>query len=299
MKPFEGIFPVMLTPWANGALDEEGTRHLVDYLIGAGVHGLVVLGSNSESPYLTDDEKHHVIDIALDQVGGRVPVIVGTGCMGTDATVALTQYARKAGADASLVVMPQYFPVDFDRVKAHFGRVVREGGLPVLYYNFPAVTHLRLSPEEIAEIATIEGVVGAKQTILDVDEISALAELTDPASFSVLSGTTLNLSTLVPRGIVGAICVLANLAPRECVALFDALRKRDEVNAASLSEFIRKLARLVVKPTGQALLKEALRQRGHPLEPTVKDPLPPLTAEDRARVAEILEGAGVGARTVG
>jgi 4-hydroxy-tetrahydrodipicolinate synthase len=291
MKPFEGIFPVMPTPYANGALDDAGTRHLVDYLIDADVHGLVVLGSNGENPYLTDEEKRQVIDVALDQARGRVLVIVGTGCMGTDATVALTQYARAAGADAALVAMPQYFPVDFDRVKTHYTRIAAEGGLPILYYNFPQITHLHLTPEEIAAIAAIQGVVGAKETILDVDEIAALAELTDPASFSVLSGTTLNLSTLVPRGIVGAICVLANLAPRQCVALFDALRKRDAAEAAAQSEFILKLVPLAVRPAGQALLKEALRQLGHPLEPTVKAPLPPLSAEDRALVAEVLQGA--------
>jgi 4-hydroxy-tetrahydrodipicolinate synthase len=299
VKPFEGIFPVMLTPYANGGIDDAGIRHLIDYLIDADVHGLVVLGSNGENPYLTDGEKRHVIDVALDQAGGRVPVIVGTGCMGTEATVALTLYARAAGADAALVAMPQYFAVDFDRVKAHYSRIAREGGLPVVYYNFPATTHLHLTPKEIAEIGSIQSVVGAKETILDVDEIAALAELTDRGSFSVLSGTSLNLATLVGRGVVGAICALANLAPRQCVALFEALRKRDAAEAAAHGEFIQKLVPLAVRPAGQALLKEALRQLGHPLDPAVKGPLPPLSAGDRELVTGVLQGAGLPARPTG
>jgi 4-hydroxy-tetrahydrodipicolinate synthase len=299
MQPFEGIFPVLLTPYSEGAPDAAGIRHLVDHLVDSGVHGLVVLGSNGENPYLTDEEKRRVIDVALESARGRIPMIVGTGCMGTDATIGLTRYARQAGADAALVAMPQYFPLDFGRVKAHFGRVAREGGLPLLYYHFPAVTHLALSPEQIAEIAAIENVVGVKESILDVEAVSAVAASTDPASFSVLSGTVLTLPALVPRGIVGAICILPNLIPRECVALYEALRKQDAAKGGALTELVQKFVPLVTRPASQALLKEALRQMGHPVDPAVKDPLPPLSAEDRALVSQVLASAKPGAGATG
>jgi 4-hydroxy-tetrahydrodipicolinate synthase len=265
---------------------------MVDHFIDAGVHGLVVLGSNGENPYLTEEEKRQLIDITVDQTRGRVPVIAGTGCTGTDATIALTRHAREAGADAALVALPQFFRVGFEDVKRHYSRLIREAGLPILYYNFPAVTRLELTPAEIADLATLPGMVGAKQTIFDVEEIAELAKLTEQLPFSVLSGTTLNLPALIPRGIRGAIGVLPNLMPRETVALYHALRDGDEAKASELMASIGKLARIMAaSPTAHAMFKEALRQMGHPIEPTVKDPLPPLTSEQKHLVAEVLAEA--------
>jgi 4-hydroxy-tetrahydrodipicolinate synthase len=292
MTELEGIFVVTLSPFRDGRVDERAVRHMVDHFIDAGVQGLVVLGSNGENPYLTEEEKRELIDITLDQTRGRVPVIAGTGCTGTDATIALTRHAREAGAAAALVAMPQYFRIGFADVKRHYTRLTREAGLPILYYNFPAVTRLELSPAEIAELATIPGMVGAKQTIFDVEEIAELAKLTEDRPFSVLSGTTLNLPALVPRGIRGAIGVLPNLMPRESVDLYKALRAGDEKRASAAMASLGKLVRiLAASPTAHAMLKEALRQMGHPIEPTVKDPLPPLTAEQRELVAEVLADA--------
>jgi 4-hydroxy-tetrahydrodipicolinate synthase len=292
MTEFEGIFVVTLSPFKDGRVDESAVRQMVDHLIDAGVQGLVVLGSNGENPYLTGEEKRQLIDFSVGQTRGRVPVIVGTGCTGTDSTIALTSYAREAGADAALVALPQYYPVGFDDVKRHFSRVVSEGGLPVLYYNFPAVTHLELSPVQIAELAARPGMVGVKQTIFDVDEIAELVRLTEQLPFSVLSGTVLNLPALVPRGVRGAIGVLPNLMPRESVELFTALREGNESRAAELMASIGKLGRiLAVGLMAHATIKEALRQMGHPIEPTVKDPLPPLTSEQKDLVAEVLADA--------
>lgn len=289
MAELEGIFVVTMSPWKDGRVDERAVRHMVDHFVDAGVQGLVVLGSNGENPYLTDQEKRQLIDVTVDQVRGRLPVIAGTGCTGTDPTIALTRYAREAGADAALVALPQYFRVGFEDVKRHFTRLVQESGLPVLYYNFPAVTRLELTPAEIAELAAIPGVVGVKQTIFDVEEIAELAGLTAEMPFSVLSGTILNLPALVPRGVRGAIGVLPNLVPRESVALYQALREGDEATASRLMASIGKLARLVAaNPIAHATLKEALRQMGHPFEATVKDPLPPLTAEQKELVTEVL-----------
>ncbi len=296
MTEFEGIFVVTLSPFRDGRVDERAVRHMVDHFVNAGVQGLVVLGSNGENPYLTEGEKRELIDITLDQTRGRVPVIAGTGCTGTDSTIALTRHARDAGADAALVALPQYFRVGFDDVKRHFTRLVQEAGLPVLYYNLPAVTRLELSPAEIAELATIPGMVGVKQTIFDLEEIAELAKLTEHLPFSVLSGTTLNLTALVPRGIRGAIGVLPNLMPRESVALYAALRDGDEATASALMASIGKLTRiLAASPIAHAMLKEALRQMGHPIEATVKDPLPPLTAEQGELVAEVLADAKLAA----
>ncbi|GAG48031.1 unnamed protein product, partial [marine sediment metagenome] len=132
MAEFEGIFVVTMSPFRDGRVDERAVRHMVDHFVDAGVQGLVVLGSNGENPYLSEEEKRQLIDITVDQVRGRLPVIAGTGCTGTDSTIALTRHAREAGADAALVALPQYFRVGFEDVKRHFSRLVQEAGLPIL-----------------------------------------------------------------------------------------------------------------------------------------------------------------------
>jgi len=137
MKKLEGIFVVMLSPFKNGLVDEDAVRHMVDHFIDQGAHGLVVLGSNGEFPLLSDEEKHKLIDITVGQANGRVPVIAGTGYMGTDQTVAMTKYARDAGADAAMIALPIYYQLDFENVKRHYQRVADEAGLPIVYYNIP------------------------------------------------------------------------------------------------------------------------------------------------------------------
>jgi 4-hydroxy-tetrahydrodipicolinate synthase len=150
MKTREGIFVVMLSALRDGKIDDNAMRHMTDHFIAEGAHGLVVLGSNGENPYLSDEEKMQVIDVVTDQAAGRVPVVAGTSYMGTDQTIALTKHARDAGAAAAMIALPIYYKLDFADVKRHYERIADEVGLPIFYYNFPDATGLKLSPAEIA-----------------------------------------------------------------------------------------------------------------------------------------------------
>ena len=296
MKKLEGIFVVMLSPFKNGLVDDGAVRHMVDHFIEQGAHGLVVLGSNGEFPYLSDEEKHKLIDASVNQANGRVPVIVGTSSMGTDQTVALTKYARDAGADAAMIALPVYYQLSFEDVKRHYQRVADEVGLPIVYYNFPDATGLKLSPAEIAELAEIEQIVGVKETIPDIDEMIELVRLMEGKPFSVLSGTVLNLAAVMDSGVCGAIGVLPNLVPRESVEFYNALRDKNEDRKNELMSLLFKfLPLMTVSTTPHAILKEALRQQGHPIEPTVKGPLPAITDEQRELVSNILGEVKAGA----
>lgn len=293
MKKLEGIFVVMLSPFKNGLVDEDAVRHMVDHFIDRGAHGLVILGSNGEFPYLSDKEKHTLIDTTVSQANGRVPVIAGTTCMGTDETIALTKYARDAGADAAMIALPIYYQLSFEDVKRHYQRVADEAGLPIVYYNIPDATGLKLSPAEIAELAEIEQIVGVKETIPDIDEMAELVRLMEGKPFSVLSGTVLNLSAVMDSGVCGAIGVLPNLIPKQSVEFYNALRDKDEDRKNELMSLLFKFMPLMTaSTTPHAMLKEALRQQGHPIEPTVKDPLPPLTDEQKELVSQVLADAG-------
>ena len=268
MEKLKGIFVVLLSAFGNDGIDERAMRHMVDHFIGEGVHGLVVLGSNGEFPYLSDEEKKQLIDVVVDQANGRVPVVAGTTYMGTDQTIALTKYARDAGADAAMIALPIYYKLEFEDVKRHYQRIAGETGFPIIYYNFPDTTGLALSPAEIAEIAELDQVVGVKETILDVDEVGELADLMkNRKPFSVFSGTALNMAAVIERGGCGSIGVLANIAPRKIVEFYDAIKGGDAEKTSELQSYIFKLIPLMTaSPSPHAIIKEALRQLGHPID---------------------------------
>ncbi len=294
MKTLEGIFVVMMSAQKDDGIDENAMRQMVDHFVDAGVHGLVVLGSNGEFPYLNDEEKKKIIDVVTDQAKGRVAVVAGTGCMGTDQTIALTKHARDAGADAAMVALPIYYQLDFEDVKRHFRRVADETGLPILYYNFPDATGLKLTPAQIAEIAEIDKVVGVKETIPSIDEIGELVDLMKGKQFSVFSGTALNLMPAMARGAIGAIGVLPNLIPGECVEFYNALKDGDQEKAGELMSFLFKFVPLMTAtPTPHAIMKETLRRLGHPITPAVKGPLPPLTEAQGQLITQVLADAGI------
>ena len=295
MKTREGIFVVMLSAFRDGVIDENAMRSMTDHFIDEGVHGLVALGSNGENPYLSDDEKKKLIEIVTSQANGRVPVVAGTGCMGTDPTIELTKHARDVGADAAMIALPLFYKLAFEDVKRHYRRIADEVGLPILYYNFPDATGLKLSPAEIAEIAELEQVIGVKETILDIDEVGELAAIMrDRKPFAVFSGTALNMASVMERGACGSIGVLANVAPKKTVEFYEAIRSGDAEKTGELQSFIFKLIPLMTASTcPHAIMKEALRRLGHPITTDVKGPLPPLTADQKDLVAGVLADAGL------
>jgi 4-hydroxy-tetrahydrodipicolinate synthase len=295
MKTREGIFVVMMSAFRDGSVDENAMRHMTDHFVAEGAHGLVVLGSNGENPYLTDDEKKQIIDIVVDQAGGRIPVVAGTSYMGTEQTVALTKYARDAGADAAMIALPIYYKLELADVKRHYQRIADEVGLPIIYYNFPDATGLKLTPAEIAEIAEIEQVIGVKETILDVEEVGELVKIMkDRKPFAVFSGTAFNMASVMELGACGSIGVAANLAPKKVVEFYNAIKSGNADKASELQSHIFKFIPLMTaSPAPHAIMKEALGRLGHPITTEVRDPLPPITDEQKELVTRVLADAGL------
>ncbi len=294
MKRFEGIFAVMLTAYDDyGNVDREAMREMTDHLVEAGVHGLVALGSNGENPYLTHHHQKDVIDTVVDTCAQRVPVIVGINKRGTEPAIDMSRYAEEAGADALLVALHRFYNLDEDAVFDFYEDICNSVNLPVLFYNFPSNTGLELPPESIARIAVIENVVGAKETIFDVEEVRRLVEATD-GDFCVFTGTTFNLVDTMAVGACGAICPLPNLIPEKTVGLYEACRDGDAERAAALQKEVYALAPIMAStPTPHAMQKEAMRLLGHRIYPHVKPPLPRLTSEQAKLVRETLENAGL------
>ncbi|MDY6794150.1 MAG: dihydrodipicolinate synthase family protein [Actinomycetota bacterium] len=294
MKKFEGIFAVMLSAYDHyGDIDREAMCHMTDYLAKSGVHGLVVLGSNGECPYLTHDHQKQLIDAVVETCAGKVPVIVGINERGVDPALEMALYADSAGAEGLLLALPLFYKLDDTSIYGFYEKVCGAVSLPVLYYNYPANTGLDLSPEGIAAIAEIDNLVGAKETIFDVDDVRELVEATDEA-FCVFTGMTFNLQATMSVGACGAICPLPNIIPEKTVELFEACKSGDEGKAIALQNEVYSFSPLLANtPTPHAMQKEALRLLGHPIRTTVKSPLPQLTPEQAGTVKETLEKTGI------
>ena len=294
MKRFQGIFTVMLTAYdSEGKIDREAMKDLTEYQVGSGVHGLVVLGSNGECPYLTHDLQRDAIDVVVESCSGRVPVIVGINERGTEQAVEMAKCAEGAGADGLLVALPLFYPLEEDSVYEHYETISRAVRLPVLFYNWPANTQLKLSPASIARLSEIENIVGAKETIFDVEEVRALVDAADE-DFCIFTGMTLNLVATMEAGACGAICPLPNVIPETTVALYEAIVAGDSEKAASIQNEVYACAPLLASSAApHAMMKEAVRLLGHPFNAAVKGPLPPLSPEQADTVRETLKGAGL------
>ena len=294
MKRFQGIFTVMVTAYTpDGGIDRAAMAGMAGHLIEGGVHGLVVLGSNGECPYLAHSLQQAAIDTVVQAAGGEVPVVVGINERGTEPAVEMARYAQAAGADGLLVALPLFYPLELDAVHKHYQTICSAVDLPVLFYSFPTHSHLYLTPEQIASLAEIDNLVGAKETILDINEVRGLVEATDK-DFCVFTGMCLNLTEAMQVGACGAICPLPNIMPQKAVRLYEALAAGDMAAAVPLQNAFYAIAALIGgSPTPHALIKEALRLLGHPIRTDVKPPLPQLTTAQAELVRSTLAAAGL------
>lgn len=294
MKRFEGIFTVLVTAYdEKGKIDRKAMEEMTRFQIRSGVHGLVVLGSYGECPYLRPDLKKAAMEAVLEACSGSLPVIVGVNERGTESALDMALYAKRVGADGLLVALPLFYPLEEEAVFRHYETLCREVDLPVLYYHFPSHTHLVLTPQQIARLGNIRNLVGAKETIFKTGEIKELVEASSE-DFSVFTGICFNLTKTMAVGACGAICPLPNVIPQTTVRLYEALRRGDAEMAAFLQGEVNKLLPLVGgSATPHALMKEALRLLGHPLRPEVKPPLPPLTSDQAVLVKKTLLEAGL------
>jgi dihydrodipicolinate synthase/N-acetylneuraminate lyase len=312
----QGIYPVLPTPLTDDAsFDSNGMSAIVDFAADHGMDGALVLGSNGEAPYFMTDEKVRIIEAACAAAGKRLPVMVGIITSGTDEAVHLSQVAQRSGAASVLVALPQYYGAKFGDIKRHYQAICKAVTIPVLYYNFPACTHLKLRPEQVADVCALDGIMGMKESVLNLREIRAHIRLIRKPGFAVFSGTTYLYPAVVRSGGVGLICPIPLLATDDAVALRDALASGDRGAAdrhhrrlfETLPVMSGKvgvpvaIARMVMAMTSwlglplsaagempHAAIKEALRLQGVPISTRVRAPLQPLDDKRRALVATVM-----------
>jgi len=295
LERWEGVFSILMTAYTKGGdIDEKAMRSSINFVIENGVHGVVALGSVGENPYLSHEEKRKVIDIVVDETNGRVPVVVGTGEFSTDMTIEMSRYAEDAGADALMICLPIYWKIREEDIIAHYSAVAHAVDKPIILYNFPSTTHLDMTPELIAKLAEIEGVIGIKESIGDINHMRAVIENTDE-KFSVFAGVSRLLLDILEIGGAGCFTPDANIFPRMIVGIYSAYKQGDIRRARALQNELNDLTSLIGLggPAFIAAIKELMNIIGIPIESTVKGPLPSLTVEQKAMIRRHAERKGL------
>lgn len=300
MRQLSGILAPVITNFHPRTEDVSAARFAatVRSCITAGLDGVVVAGSTGEAALLGEDERRVLIEAARAEVPDGRWLIAGVGAESTRLTVQRARDAAERGADAVLVVAPHYYGAQMTAaaVRAHYERVADESPLPVVLYNIPKYMHYRLEPELVAALARHENVVGIKDSSGDL-ELTTAYLASQSESFSVLTGNAGHIRAALGRGARGGIVAVSMFAVDLTLAVVEAVRAGDAAAAQEAQERLTPLGREIVGGMGVPGVKAAMDEVG--LDGgTVRLPLLPLGAAERARVAELLRGARepVGAR---
>jgi len=244
-KP-EGILPALVTPFADDgkAIDEERLRALVNHCIELGVHGVVPCGTTGEFVNLTTEEKKKVINTVIDEVKGKVSVVVGTGASGTDQALQMTKYAKDAGADAALIVTPFYLKPKDRGIYQHYHTIASEVDLPIVLYNIPQCTGVQLSWQMVEDLAQIPNIVGLKDSSGQLSYILAVLEKVRD-KINVMCGHDEVVVAALAAGCSGAILASANVIPDIWVEIYNHVKNGELQKARELQYKIQKMARII------------------------------------------------------
>ena len=221
MKNIQGAFTAIVTPMRDGKVDEESLVKLINFQIESGIHGVVPCGTTGESATLSFVEHKRVIELTVQTVAGRVPVIAGAGANNTLEAIELTESAKASGADAVLSVAPYYNKPNQEGLYQHFKTIAEAVDIPMVLYNVPSRTVTNMTPATVARLAEIPNVIAIKEACGSLNQISEIIRVC-PKDFIVLSGDDFTSMPTVLVGGKGVISVTSNVMPKAMAALMDA-----------------------------------------------------------------------------
>ncbi len=292
MKTIQGSIPAILTPMHDdGRLDLPALQRLLDWHIAEGSDGIVIVGTTGESPTVDFEEHCTLIDTTVKHVAGRVPVIAGTGANSTTEAIELAAYAKKAGADAHLSVVPYYNKPTQEGLFRHFKAIAEAVDLPMIVYNVPGRTVADLSNDTALRLAAVPGIVGIKDATGSIERGTDLLKRA-PASFAVYSGDDATALALTLLGGKGTISVTANVAPKLMHEMCAAALAGDLATARAINFRLLGLHRNLFIETSPAPTKWAVQQIGL-IEGGIRLPVLPLTPECYDRVRAAMREAGI------
>lgn len=291
---FSGIIPPVSTLFtADGKLDEQGSAALIDHMIDAGIDGLFFLGSGGEFSQLNTAERKAIAEFAIAHVKGRVPVLIGTGGTNARETIELSQHAQQAGADGIVVINPYYWKVSEANLIRYFEQVADSVTLPVILYNFPALTGQDLTPQLVKTLVDSRAnIVGIKDTIDSVAHLRSMVLTVKAAhpQFVVLCGYDDHLFNTLLLGGDGAISASGNFAPQVSVNLLQAFRDGDLARAAQYHQTLLQIPQMYQLDTPFVnVIKEAISLCVRPVSTHVLPPAGPLNDARKAQLKTLLQ----------
>ena len=285
-----GSLPALVTPFANGKVDVDALKKLVDWHIDLGSHGLVPVGTTGESPTLTHEEHDMVVEAVVAQAAGRVPVIAGAGSNNTAETVRLVTAAKEAGATAALVVTPYYNKPTQAGLKAHF-LAAADCGMDIIIYNIPGRSAVDMSVETMGELADHKHIIGVKDATGDLSRVPT-QRLSCGEGFIQLSGEDATALGFNAHGGIGCISVTANMAPALCAQMQQATLAGDYATALKITDKLMPLHLATFQEPGLVSAKYGLSKLGLCTQ-EVRSPLVGLSDNAKSAMDAALRHAGL------
>jgi 4-hydroxy-tetrahydrodipicolinate synthase len=281
----------LITPFRNGEFDEQAYRDLIEWQISSGTDGLVPCGTTGESATLSHDEHHRVVEVCIDAVEGRVPVIAGAGSNSTREALRLTRHAKEAGADGALLITPYYNKPTQEGLYRHYSHIAANVDIPIVMYNVPSRTGTNLLPETVARLAEVPNIVGVKEATADMRQVSRIVQLCGD-SVAVVSGDDFTVLPLLAVGGKGVISVVSNIAPADMAALVDSFFEGNLEKAAELHHRLSPLADAMFLETNPIPVKTALSMMGK-VDPELRLPLVPMSDGGKVKLEAALRDYGL------
>ncbi len=289
---FEGSYVALVTPFKDDeSLDEAKLKELIEFQIEGGTHGIVPCGTTGESPSLSESEHDRVIQITVETVDGRVPVIAGTGSNSTTRTLRATEHAKAAGADAALIVTPYYNKPTQAGLYAHYMKIADSVDIPIIVYNVPGRCGTDILSPTISRLAEHPNIVALKEATGELKRASEVVSLC-PDDFVVLSGDDVNTLPILAVGGKGVISVAANVVPSDVAEMCNAFHSGNLDLARKLHYKTLPLSVNLFIETNPIPVKTALKLMGK-LNGHVRLPLAPMAPKSLESLRNTLLETGL------
>jgi len=288
---FTGSLVAIVTPFRKGKVDERALAELIEWQIAEGTNGIVPCGTTGESATLSHAEHNRVIELTVDVVKHRVPVIAGTGSNSTDEAIDLTRHAKQAGADGALLITPYYNKPTQEGLYRHYKAIAEAVELPLVLYNIPGRTGVNMLPSTIARLSVIKTIVGVKEGSGSVQQASDIVQMCGER-LTVLAGDDSLTLPMMAVGAKGVITVTANLFPAEMAALVKGFADGRVEEARRIHFKLSPLFAALFYETNPIPVKEALGMMGK-IDPELRLPLCPMAQDTRDKLVRVLKDAGL------
>jgi len=276
----------------NLVVDEKKLRDLIEFHIKNGTSGIVPCGTTGESATLSFQEHDRVIEITIEQVKKRIPVIAGTGSNATSEAIMLTKHAAKAGADASLQVSPYYNRPTQKGLYEHFKAIAESVDIPIILYNIASRTGVNIEPETVAKLARdCKTIVGVKEASGNLDQMSRIKQLCGQ-KFDLISGDDSLTLPILSIGGTGIISVVANIVPKDVASLVSEFEKGDIAGAQAMHYKLLPLIKAIFIETNPIPVKTAMGLLGM-CEPDLRLPMCPMLPENLEKLKQALRDYGL------